>query len=225
MRKLHILGLWLVLAVAFSTAGASTASAETTLLGEWFVGGTRFSGTLPTENNNKIIFEDTSFSVSVECTDTIVGSVTGESSGVGEATEILTASKVKTGTPLSGTALECGKKSGCENSAKVWPLRLPWSTVVYLLENGDFWEQFASESVDFEVECTVLLTKTSDECGFGSSGTSVEILNIAIGVEGTEEALLPLMNCSLGGSGSGVITPLKGNTTTVSGGVLSVSSE
>jgi hypothetical protein len=224
MRNLTTLILSLVLVVAVNAVAASVASAETTLLAYWLTDGAEFSGSLTSEDGGKFLLEDTSFGLTVACTGTIVGSVSG-AEGEDTATEVLNASKVKTGTPLSGTALECEKRAGCENTAKVWPLNLPWKSLLYLLEGGNYWDQAIGEGVGYEIECNVLLTKTSEECKSGSSGAGGVVLNVTSGVETTEEALLPLANCTLGGTGAGADVALKGNLITVAGETLSVSSE
>ena len=228
MRKIQILGLSLVAVFAFSAIVASMASAEATLLAEWLVGGAQFKGALTIETKGSILLEDTVFKIGVVCKGVIVGTVTGESSGVDSATEVLnTAGTVKIGEKLAGTALECERSSGCETSSTplIWVLNMPWTTLAYLLESGGFADHVFGEA-GYEVECTVLLSKISEECKSASStGTGGEVLNVATGVEATEEELLPAANCTTGGTGAGANLPLAGNLTSVSGAVLSVSSE
>jgi hypothetical protein len=225
MRKIRIFWLALVAVFAFTAILATTASAETTLLAEWLASGAEFTGALTIEAKGSVLLEDSAFKFSVECKGTIIGAIGGSDSGLTEASEVLTTSGVKTGVALSGTSLECEKKSGCENTAKVWPLGLPWHSIAYLLENGTFNNSGLGEGGGFEVECTVLLTKTSEECKSSASGSNIDISNATGGVEVAEEAILPELNCTLGGTGVGVVEPLKGNLISLNSGTLSVSSE
>jgi hypothetical protein len=228
MKHLQIFGLVLVASLASGAILASIATAETTLLAEWEVGGATFSGTLATEIKGSTLLEDTSFKIGITCEGTIDGSVTGESSGVGTSTKVLSKAGVEIGEKLSGTALECTRSSGCESSSTplTWPVNLPWHYIAYLLESGTYADHIFGEA-GYEVECTVLLSKISEECKDASgTGTGVDISNSVSGVEIANEDFLPDANCTTGGTGTGVNLPSAGTTIVVTGGgVLAICSE
>jgi hypothetical protein len=224
MRKIQILGLSFVAVFAFSAIVASMASAETTLLALWLTKGNEFAGALASETKGKILLEDRTFKIAVECEGSLDGFVYG-ANGEDEVTEVLNTRGEKIGAPLSGLALECKKVAGCENNAKVWALDLPWHTLVFLLEGGGFWDLIIGAGPGYEIECDVLFSKISEECKSGSEGTGGAVTNAVGGVEAVEIALLPLANCTTGGNEVGANLPLKGDIITVAGEVLSVSSE
>jgi hypothetical protein len=226
MKTVAIVGLLLLTITATDAFAMSTASAETTLLVRWLVGGNEFTGSLATETKGSVLIEGLEFKIGIVCEGIIDGYVFG-SNGEDLATTVLTKAGGTVGEKLSGTALECTGFSGCESSITplVWSLNLPWTTLLYLTESGTFADHIFGEA-GFEVECAILLSRVSEECKFtASTGTNDVLLNVTAGVEATEEALLPTVNCTTGGTGGPVLVPLAGNLTSVAEGVLSVSSE
>jgi hypothetical protein len=230
MKKLQILVLALLAVSALSAVIVTSASAETTLLALWLVGGNTFVGELLVETEGEILLEDTKFGIAVVCSGILDGFVNG-TNGEDLITEVLNLAGEKTGVPLSGLPILCTTEKGCMNETdiEVWPLNLPWETLLELLvlTGGveDFYDLILKGTgglAGYEVLCLVLLTVTSESCE-SPEGSGGEVKNVAGGVEAAEEEFLPLANCTTGGTEVGANEPLSGNTTLVSGGTLEVS--
>jgi hypothetical protein len=153
--------------------------------------------------------------------------------GETEITEILSLAGVLiTKTPLTGEGLNCENKENCGASGAlvlVFPLNLPWVDLLYLRENGQIWDDVTSKAAEkaasgpgYEIECTILGTKLTDECTTAAGLTEFQVINnTAAELNGSAS---PPGNCTQGGAGAGV-NEMFDAPITVETGTLTVSSE
>jgi hypothetical protein len=239
MKRLRFVGvgaaLLAVLAMS-AMAVASSASAVTFLLAFWAVKGTDTTTTVLSESTGELLLENEKSvagkAALQKCSGILVGDVGPNSAD--DITEVLTLAGVKVSpTALTGTNVTCELEAICENSSKVWAVNLPWLTEVELWEEGTesgFVDLLAPHTgggnVGWYVECKTSLLTVSEECLTPQGAASQK--NGATGVEaefslaftllmGAKEAL-----CSGNKEETGVVQGT--GLTTVSGGVLSVSS-
>jgi hypothetical protein len=214
MKKLHVVTLSLVALFAFSAVVAN-ASAETTLLAEWLVGGAAVAALTVTEGTGKLLFEDDKIKLTMECEGITDGSV--GANGEGEVTEILVSGAVVN----LAKPIVCIPIGGCEAAGptEAAPEDLPWHTLLYLTGVGLF--RNAVFSATYWTMCRVLGVLVEEECTI-TNGT-YEVLNVTAGVEGMKETE-PLGTCTTGGAGAATEHFIAGNTLlTTAGGVLSAS--
>jgi hypothetical protein len=233
MRKRQFIGLAFFALFAFGTILAASASAEVTLLAEWLVNGEKITATLASKTAGEFLFEDSKvFGIKLDflCSMTFDGTILTD--GESEITEILSLTGVLVSkTPLSGEPLSCENKENCGATGAlvlVFPLNLPWVDLLYLRENGQIWDDVTSKAAEkaasgpgYEVECTVLGTKITDECTSSAGLLEFQVINnTAVEINGPA----PFGNCTQGGAGSFIIeafdVPI-----TVESGTLTVSSE
>jgi len=211
MRKLHVAMLSSVALVAFS-ALVGTASAETTLLAEWLVGGVGVTELTSTEAAGAVILRDAKIGLEMECSGVADGSVgvNGES----ETTELLVGS-----TPVSLTKpAVCKGIGGCSAPAEAAPENLPWHGQLFLTEGGLF--RGAKSRGTYWSMCTVLGFLVEEECTL--TNATAELLNVTGGVEVMGEAT-PLGECTTGGKEAAAITAVAGNLGKTLTGTLTVS--
>jgi len=211
MKKFQIVMAFLAV-FAFSAIAVTTASAETTLLAEWLGNKEAFTGNLATESAGELLLDDTALGGSVTCSGIFTGTVTG-GDGVGSIAKVLTLAKVEI--TLASPLLTCTADSGsaclAESDIKVAPDKLPWSTLIFLKEDGTFLQ--AVFGAEYVVIClSALLGEVTDTCTALPAGAVAEVLNVTGGVEVMGEAT-PLATCSLGGENAGLIEALPGNLT------------
>jgi hypothetical protein len=148
---------------------------------------------------------------------TVVGDIGPD--GADDITEMLNLSKELIGSsPLGGTGLSCVDEATCE-SAKVWPVGLPWLSLLQLWETltpaeSGFVTLLTSQktgtNIGWYVECTVIGVKVTEECTTATNAFSAE--NVAEGILGTfsigftELMGLKLALCSTKKEESGVVT-------------------
>jgi hypothetical protein len=182
--RLRILGAGvavLAMLVLGTMALASTASATTFLLAEWLENGVGIAETILVETTGALLLENEKGPIvgkmAVECSGITVGDIGPD--GADDFTEVLNLSKEAiSSTPLSGTALSCTDETSCE-SGKVWPVGLPWLTLLELWEQGSesgfvdlLTSQKAGGTVGWYVECTVLGVKSDEECTTATAASS-----------------------------------------------------
>jgi hypothetical protein len=218
MRKIHILGIALVAIFAFSAVVASMASAETTLLADWEIGGVVVTAETPTTAEGEIQLEDTKAKLGVTCSGKFIG--TSGPNGIDLVTEV----QSLTGTQVTLTApLLCKSHKFCEESAtdiEAAPEGLPWTTKAYLTEAGTFRD--LTIKATYSTSCLVLGIKVSEECT--DENASYELKNVTGGIEAVGAAT-PDGNCTTGGAGAGEVTFLAGNLLKpTAGGTITVSS-
>ncbi len=241
MKKLQILGIALVAVFAFGALVAGSASATvTTLLAEWLVNGVAIpEGTnLASESTGELELTDLKTLLgesTVKCSGILIGTVGFD--GADTVTEVLNLAKELIGAPLTGTALSCTEVKVCEE-ALVWPVNLPWSTLLELVEEEGsvffgvlLYAHAGGGNPGWEVECMKTITKPVDEC----TGEGI----IELGLEGTtltasfnepfrELVGVPLATCTQSKEASGhVVSPpmAPGTIKLVSGETLNASSE
>lgn len=228
MKRVQIAGFALVAVFALIMMLASSAFAEVTLLAEWLENGSAIVSAVGTKTSGEILIEDDKVplvgKVAITCSGVLVGNV--GSNGKGEVTEVLNLAEEKIGTNLSGTALLCKTETECESSAtdiEVWPVTLPWSTEVFLMENGEYLDLIKGSG--YEVKCLIAGITVEDKCE--ASDTDLHVENGSKGVETPADTIAePLATCSEGGTESGVdetVTVAEPKLT--SGEELTVSSE
>jgi hypothetical protein len=235
MSRHRVIGLVFFALFAFSAILAASASAVVTLLAEWLVGGAAITATLASKATGEILLEDTKVlgvKVDILCSAILDGSILTD--GESEITEVLSLTGVLvTKTPLSGEPLSCENKESCGAAgalALVYPLNLPWVDLLYSRENGQIWDDVTSEAAEkaaagpgYEVECTILGTKITDECTTASGLTEFQVINnTAAELNGPAE---PNGNCTAGGAGAGINEVFDAPITVNEGGTLTVSFE
>ncbi len=181
MRGLRIAGfggaLLMVLAFSAIAVASSATAAVVFLLAEWLRNGVGITETLLSLREGELLVENKNAPVikspaSVSCSGKYDGSV--GPSGADEVTELLTlaSEELVSATALTGTALPCAKGIGdvvCEMGSKVWPVHLPWLTLLELWEVGgasgfvDLTLPTTNGNPGWYVECKTIVT-LSEEC-------------------------------------------------------------
>lgn len=217
MRKIQIV-LALVAMFAFAAFNVASASAEETLLAEWLVNGAPLPETLASVSEGELLLEDMGAGTDILCSGKFVGTI--GLNGVDSITLV---------EDLEGkdNSLNCtlAVKGSCEeaNGSKttVVPQKLPWPTKLILMENGEILDEITGEP-GYLVECKIFGIKIDDTC---TGNTQTVEKNVTGGVEGSfseNELVTPPGNCTVGGSGKGLVVG-SGVTTSPTG--LTVSSE
>jgi hypothetical protein len=252
MRRLHVLVLTVFAVSAFGAVLVASASAEETLLAEWLVGaGNAITENLASETTGTLRFEDTDTLLgpeAFECKMTLDGTVGPD--GEDQVTAVLNAAGTATGTPLSGTALigngaasgvgsECKADTLCSagtsaSPIEVWPVGLPWSTLLFLMEPSKeildliYSLGAAGTEVGFEFLCLIGSINTVDEC----KALDFEVLVINNATTGNAEipggsGLAPGAGCTQsGGQATGIYETVGASLITlVNKELLAVSSE
>ncbi len=216
INKIHIVGMVLVTLFALSAATlTSVATAETTLLAEWLIGGKEVTSLTSSEIKGSIIFKDAKIGLEIVCDGVLDGSV--GSNGEGEITELLTTG----GTTVTlAVPLKCTSDTGCTEPAEATAESLPWHTLLYLTEGGLLREHLFSAS--YWTMCNIMGILTEETCT--DTNASYEVLNVTGGVEATG-TVTPFGECTEGGKESGQQTFVAGNLLTSTSGEVTASSE
>jgi len=239
MKKFQLLGVALVAVFAFGVVLAAQASAAPTfLLAEWLANGTALAegAQLQTETVGTILLEDTKTLLgasSVICSGILLGTVGFD--GLGVISEVLNLAKEAIGPPLTGTAISCEEENVCEEGL-VWPVHLPWSTLVELMEDteGPFMVVLIEEgetkagTPGWEVECMKTITKPADECtGNGIIKLTLESTLLLGTFEDAfaELAEVPLATCTQSKEPTGVVETIPTPLSLTNGETLNASSE
>jgi len=217
MKRFQVVGVTLFALLAFgvlTVASASAANTVTFLLALWLVNGEEVLTELLTEVTGELLLEDTALKAAVVCSGILDGWVGPES--LDYVSEVLSLNGGVVTQSLGATPILCLAEAGCASTGEtpnVWPVDLPWETEVELIEETEpVFVGFAVlllNTPGWEVECTILGVKSSDECK-GPEGVAQLILNgtVSEGVftkEFTELALVELGTCSLGGAKTGLV--------------------
>jgi len=239
MKKFQLLGVALVAVFAFGVVLAAQASAAPTfLLAEWLANGTALAEGVEkiTETVGTILLEDTKTLLGasgVVCSGIILGTVGFD--GLDVISEVLNMAKETIGGTLTATALSCTEQTVCEEPL-VWPLHLPWSTLLELMEVGgeiffvDLIEEGETKvgTPGWEVECMKTITKPEDNC------TATGIIRLSLEstlLLGTFEdafnelAELPLATCTQSKEATGIVASIATPLSLVNGETLNASSE
>jgi hypothetical protein len=192
MRKFQIVMLALLVVSALSAVFAMSASAEVTLLAEWLVSGAAITaGEEATTQEGELLLEDGAAASSVLCTAIFDGFVLAN--GLDSVTKVLhldgtEVTELGGVLPLTGTTAtgpDCVHVTGCAEGTeaspiKVWPLGLPWHTLLFLMANGTFLDDVSKENgttFGYELECLVSGILVTDTCESGL--TEFEVVNDA----------------------------------------------
>jgi hypothetical protein len=180
MKKIQAIILALAAVTAFGAVLVSSASAETTLLASWLVGGAEVASALNTETSGSLLLEDTATpagAAAVLCSAILDGTV--NSNGKGTIKEVLNLAKELIGELKTGLALvsptDCSSEKICSNTGiELRPVGLPWTTNLYLMENGEILIEV--QKAGYDLSCTVII-KVEDTC----TGTAaVPVINDSV---------------------------------------------
>jgi hypothetical protein len=222
MRKIHLIGLALFAVFAFAAVSVTAASAETTLLAEWLENGKAVVANTPTVSEGELLLEDMKTATDILCSGKFVGTL--GLSGVDSVTLV-------EDLEAKDNSLHCiiTAKGACEEAngelITVIPVNLPWSTRLVLMENGEFLDEIFSSGAGnpgYLIECKALGIKVDDTC---TGATQTQEKNVTGGVEGIfneSETITPAGNCTIGGTGAGLVVGIGVST---SPAALTVSSE
>jgi hypothetical protein len=220
MKKLQLFGLAMVAMLAFSAFAAVSASAETTLLAEWLIGGAAVPTLTSVETTGTIELVNKNFlgTAKVLCEGAFDGSV--GPNGEDEITEVLQAG-VSQGAVLVAPAIDCTGDAVCSGLVEVWAENLPWLSRLVLMENGTILDELyegtpAGTKPAYDVFCSNVGINNLCE---GLATTVQE--NLATDVKGTFVVGSDIATCSLGNGETGG----EGLTATLNAAVLAVSSE
>ena len=244
MKKFQLLGVALVALFAFSVVLSASASAATFLLAEWLVNGAAITEAGPevnTEAVGTILLEDTKTALgasSVICSGTLLGTIGFD--GLGRISEVLTLGGVVVGSAnnLTGEALSCEEVKVCEE-ALVWPLHLPWNTLLELMEDGTeiffvvLIENGGSGAPGWEVECMKTITKPVDECtattteeeGMFNLTLEATLLLATFSDTFAELAGVKLATCTQSKEATGIVESIPQELKLSAGGTVNASSE
>jgi hypothetical protein len=221
MRKIHLLVFAVFAMFAFSVAIAATASAAPTfLLAEWLIGGNPIptGTTAPSLVEGELTLTDLKVpilgEVSILCSGSLVGVL--KPNGEDQTTTVFNLGETEqiSSSPLVGKGLACTNIKNCAfGSPQVYPVHLPWNTLLELLEETgvtnplyvDLILNGGTGNPGWEVECPF----GTDECT--ASAGVVEVKNNAtsndVDTQFTEAirelAEAPLATCTQSGEASG----------------------
>ncbi len=190
MRKHYILCLASVAALVLSAVATSSASA----LNIFLLNGLEITKETPVKVEGELLFEDTKIGAAMVCSMNWDGAVSANSKN-GPISELLT---------LAGEGLEnsvkCTDQHLCEGEALVKALELPWLLVADFSDP----ENNPTKNPTLKLSCTVLGVKAEDTCA-GSIGGKGFNEPGGLLVEMSESEPLTTLNCSIGGTGAGLV--------------------
>jgi hypothetical protein len=220
MKRIQVLLGALLAVTALSALIVSSALANSPA--EWAKNGAAVTGSLATSTEGELTLEDTGApggGAAVLCSLLLVGNV--NTAGKGEITEVQNLSKEKI-TELTGTGLQCTSVKTCAAATElspieVWPIGLPWKTLLELTEAEGFVDKV--ENAGYDLLCLVLGVMVEDSCT-GTQSFAVENQTggaaIPAGTEGTPDALCTLSGANTGVNKTDILAPI----TLTAGGAL-----
>jgi hypothetical protein len=233
------MGVAMVALFAFGAILAASAFAVTFLLAEWLVGGAAVTSELLAEvaaEPGEVLLEDTALKATVLCSGVGDGWIGPNSLYWGSEVLSLEGGVVNT-TALSAPGLACTAQSGCEASHPVtaWIVNLPYEGEVVLMEDGGttYFAGLLSAhpgggTPGWEIECSILFVKSSDECSASTSVVELTLEGTSLLAKTSEEftllAELKLGLCTFAGGETGILEG-GGVIALVGGGELAASSE
>jgi hypothetical protein len=241
MKQFKLLGVAMLAVFAFGAIMAVSASAVTFLLAEWLVGGTAVSTELLTETTGELLLEDTKVPLLGKAIVTCSGILDGwvGPNSLDWVSEVLTLSGAAVSTTaLTGTAVECANVENCEEPL-LWAINLGWETEVELMEDSGNWfinlilpHTGAAGNPGWEIECMKsIIGPITDECTAAEAGAELTLEGTTLlgnfSKSFTELAGISFGNCTLGGTGTGIVETVKkeGTIKLSEGGELTASSE
>jgi|ERR1700729_602208 len=236
MKIFQFIGV-MVLLVSGVLATANASAAVTFLLAEWLVNGTVATTELAatgTTGPGELLLEDTALKADILCSGVGVGWVGPNS--LYFVSEVLTLEGVAIGTPLSGTGMKCVSQTTCASSPTpvIWPVGLPYEGEVELMEDEGhtffvaLLTTHGGGAPGWEIECTVLGVKTTDECTSPNSVAELSLEGTTLLVKDSEAFTLlaegRLGMCTFAGGETGILEG-EGAIALSGGGELTASSE
>jgi hypothetical protein len=222
MKKLRLVPVALLAAIALGAVGATPALAGEFTPAQWLVNGAEIFISAAMLVEGEILLRDTFLKIGVTCSFQAEGFASPTGKLVIEKFYNL-GSGTATGEPLSGQALLCKNEEGCEASStdiEVWPAKLSWLFELVLeMPSRDYFT--LSGKVEYEVLCLVLNIAMSETCS--AETVEGEVENETGGATWKSVAWSPLANCSGGGKEVGEIQMVMGNVIKSPGGTVTIS--
>jgi len=203
MRKIRILGIAVFAVLALGAMATTSFGAVSQIL----VNGAKFeSGSLLVFVKGEILLEDSGAGAAVLCSGWFNVDLIGATGGVvlGEFLGI---------TNLSGTeetSVECTGQKTCEGTKNVvTPVNFPWNADLELMTGSEEYllvilDTEASKDPGYMVDCNTIIGLITDEC---KGQTSAWLLTLTSStLEGEFNASSEAGNCSVGGTGTGLVT-------------------
>jgi len=198
MKRINVIGLALVAALALSVVAAASASAH-----EWLIGGKAIAKATAVTSKGTLELEDskaTGGAVKVSCTGIDKGTV-----GPGAADEITSITNEKGENTITCTFV---KNGACEagTAPTAAAVDLPWKTTIEAVEGRtrDVIRENGKGEPGWAVTCKTFLGNITDTCKTKEGNTA--LAEVAEGVNATFDAFSPKATCSNGGAGAGVVT-------------------
>jgi hypothetical protein len=220
MKKFHIIGLAAFAVFALSAFMASSAFAANP---EWLIDGAAVAAGTSTETTGDLVLSDRGAAgePAMLCEGILDGTV--GPAGVDEITEVLNTAGVKVTSVLGGSpVLLCPSVRTCQGESEMFPIGLPWKTQLEL-SGANVIDLTSATKIAYEIVCTILGVKVTDEC---TQSTAAGIVENMLG-ETPPDVLVNFGeqtgNCTVGGAGKGsiegfgLIFALEGLSLTVSG--------
>jgi len=218
VKNIHIIGIAAVALSAFMAPSAFAANPE------WLVDGAAVSAGTSIETKGDLILTDLGApgEPAVLCEGILDGTI--GPGGTGEVTKVLNLAGVEVSSGLgTGTILLCPPVKTCTGETEILPKGLPWKTQL-TLSGTSVLDVTTVPLIGYEVICTVLGIKITDECtrteGSGTTENMLEEAPADVLVNFNEQGGA---SCTIGGAhesdteGFGLITALEGLSLTVSG--------
>jgi len=221
MKKFYTISITAFAVFALSAFMASSAFAANP---EWLIDGAAVAAGTSTESKGDLVFTDLGAPGQPAWLCEMIFDGTIGPGGVDETTEILNLAGVKVTSILgSGTVLLCPPVKTCAGEIEVYPLGLPWKTQLEL-SGANVIDLMSATTIGYEVACTVLGIKVTDECTQTElSGTVENMLEETPADVLQNFAAIGEGDCTVGGvkeydvEGFLLITALEGLSLTVSG--------
>jgi len=189
MKKFQIGALALFAVLSLTAMFASVASAATTLPAEWLFNSAAITSELLVNTSGELLLEESQIGADVLCIGLFEGTVGPGDKDLVTLIEDLEGKDVQQGSSGTNAWLNCfihETKGDCEEAletlVQVFPLNLPWTTLVELIINEKHEEVFVDLFVEgtpstkkpgYLVECSILGIKGDATCE-GESGALLE---------------------------------------------------
>jgi len=228
MKKISLVGLALVAVCAFSALSAVSAFAVLTYdTAQWLVGGVQPTAAVAADTLGELLFENTKLAANFLCSGLFEGTVGPAGLGTVTAVFDLNGVLIEELDPSTATGgLSCvADTSTCGNGTEIWPVNLPFLTVVVLdLETGLFYALVVKNANGlnpaYKILCLSIINVEQLCEAVELSGA--ELLNVVGGVE-PMGAVEPNGNCGTTEPGVALIENDPGGLITATGGALTVS--
>lgn len=200
MKKIHLVGLMLLIVGAFSAFTSASAFALTFEAAQWLEGGAAIAANRAATTEGELLFENVLNGAAFLCSGKFDGTV--GANGADEITEVLTLGNVKVvelDEEKATGGIACSPLKLC-TSAEIWPVNLPFKSELMLDTEGGFYDLVIANANGkipaYFLLCIVLGIDATELCETveGAFGAFGEVSNTATDVE-TLGALSPLATC------------------------------